>query len=142
MKIAIINGPNLNLTGKREPQWYGNTDFDAFLKLAGDKFPQAELHYFQSNIEGEIIDFIQKTGLDLAYSGIVLNAGAYAHTSIAIADAVSAVKTPVIGVHLSNIYKREAERHIDLLSAACIGNISGFGLSGYELAISYLLEKT
>ena len=93
-------------------------------------------------LRGEIIDFIQKTGLDPAFSGIILNAGAYAHTSIAIADAVSAVKTPVIGVHLSNIYKREAERHIDLLSAACIGNISGFGLSGYELAISYLLEKT
>ena len=141
MKIAIINGPNLNLTGKREPHWYGNTDFESFIKGLKEEFPKLELHYFQSNIEGEIIDEIQKIGRDSSFLGIVLNAGAYAHTSIAIADAVAAIPTPVIGVHISNIYRREPERHTDLLAAACIGNIGGFGLESYHLAVQYFLRK-
>ncbi len=141
MKITIINGPNLNLTGTRQPEWYGTTAFDEFIKAMAKKHAGVELDYFQSNIEGELIDRIQYAGQDEAVIGIVLNAGAYSHTSIAIADAVSAIKTPVIGVHLSNIYRRETERHTDLLSASCVGNISGLGLAGYEMALEFFKEK-
>lgn len=135
-KFGIINGPNLNLTGKREPEIYGNTTFDEYIEELKIKFNQTELYYFQSNIEGEIINKIHEWGNTL--DGIVLNAGAYSHTSIAIADSVKAVKSKVIGVHISNIYQRETERHTDLLLGACIGNISGLGLDGYKLALEYL----
>lgn len=140
MKIAIINGPNLNLTGKRETHWYGETDFGSFLQKASTIFPEVVLYYFQSNIEGEIINELHKIGADASFNGVLLNAGAYAHTSLAIADAVAAIKTPVLGIHLSNVYKREAERHTDLLTASCIGNIGGLGLAGYELGILYFLK--
>ncbi|MCC6721906.1 MAG: 3-dehydroquinate dehydratase [Bacteroidia bacterium] len=135
-KFGIINGPNLNLTGKREPEIYGNTTFDEYIEELKIKFNQTEIYYFQSNIEGEIINKIHEWGNTL--DGIVINAGAYSHTSIAIADSVKAVKSKVIGVHISNIYQRETERHTDLLLGACIGNISGLGLDGYKLALEYL----
>lgn len=138
-KTGIINGPNLNLTGKREPEIYGNKSFDELLADFKSIFGQhTEIHHYQSNIEGDIINKIQEWGFD--FDGIVLNAGAYSHTSIAIADAVKSIKTPVIGVHISNIYKRESERHTDLLLGACKGNISGLGMEGYKLAIEYLLK--
>ncbi len=139
-KIAIINGPNLNLLGKREPEIYGHTSFETYFKTLKNQFSgKAELVYFQSNIEGQLIDKIHEIGFE--YDGIVLNAGAYSHTSIALADAVKSVKTPIIGVHISNIYQRESERHTDLLQGACIGNISGLGLEGYRLAIEFFLEN-
>ena len=138
-KTGIINGPNLNLTGKREPEIYGNKTFDEMLAEFKSIFGnQTELHYFQSNIEGEIINKIHEWGN--TFDGIVLNAAAYSHSSIAIADAVRSVNSPVIGVHLSNIYKRENERHTDLLLGACRGNISGLGLTGYKLAVEFLLS--
>lgn len=138
MKIQIINGPNLNLLGLREPSVYGNTSFtDYFLKLQ-KRFSQVEFSYFQSNKEGELIDKIQEVGFD--YDGIVLNAGGYTHTSIAIADAIAAVKTPVVEVHISNVHKRESFRHHSFLSANCKGVILGFGLESYRLAVeSFLL---
>ena len=138
-KIAIINGPNLNLLGLREPEVYGSKTFERFfeeLKMEFDKI--TELHYFQSNVEGELIDKIQEWGFTLG--GIVLNAWAYSHTSIALADAVKAITSPVIGVHISNIYKRETERHTDLLQGACLGNISGLGLESYALALQFLIN--
>lgn len=139
-KTGIINGPNLNLTGKREPEIYGNQSFEQIIEELKTTFGiQTEILYFQSNIEGEIINKIHEWGFDFA--GIVLNAGAYSHTSIAIADAVKSIKTPVIGVHISNIYNRETERHTDMLLGACKGNISGLGTEGYKLAIEYILRK-
>lgn len=137
-KIAIINGPNLNLLGKREPEIYGENSFNTYFDALKDEFKlQAELCYYQSNVEGELINLIQDWGYKL--DGIILNAGAYSHTSIAIADAVKAVKCPVIGVHISNIYNRETERHTDLLLGACKGNISGLGLDCYKMALRYFL---
>lgn len=133
MKIAIINGPNLNLLGKREPEIYGNTSFDDFLNVLKKKYPTIELDYFQSNVEGEIINYLHKTGFN--YHGIIINAGAYTHTSIAIADAIAAIKTPVIEVHLSNVFAREDYRHVSYIGAKCKGSISGMGLKGYELAL-------
>ena len=139
-KIGIINGPNLNLLGKREPEIYGHTSFeDYFDKLKNQFKEMAELVYFQSNIEGELITKIQEWGFEL--DGILLNAGGYSHTSIAIADAVKSVKSTVIGIHISNIYNRETARHNDLLLGACKGNISGLGLEGYELGLRHLIEK-
>ncbi|MDL2290222.1 type II 3-dehydroquinate dehydratase [Paludibacteraceae bacterium OttesenSCG-928-F17] len=137
--ILIINGPNLNLLGKREPAVYGNQSFDSFFEELKNKYaPQIELHYFQSNVEGEIINKIHETGF--SYDGIILNAGAYTHTSIAIADAVRSITTPVIEVHISNIYARESYRHHSYLSPVCKGIICGFGLTSYKLAIdSFLL---
>ena len=137
MKIAIINGPNLNLLGKREIEIYGNATFDSYLKDLKKKFKNIEIDYFQSNVEGEIINKLHEFGFSL--DGIILNAGAYTHTSIAIADAVAAIKTPVIEVHLSNIFAREDHRHISYVGAKCVGSISGFGLKSYELAISHFL---
>ena len=138
-KIGIINGPNLNLTGKREPDIYGTKTFEELIaELKSEFASQMELQYFQSNIEGEIINKIHEWGS--GFCGIVLNAGAYSHTSIAIADAVRSIKTPVIGIHISNIYNRETERHTDLLLGACKGNISGLGLAGYKLAIEFLIN--
>ena len=137
-KIAIINGPNLNLLGKREPEIYGNHSFEEYFKELKEQFKDnAVLEYFQSNIEGELIDKIQEWGFEK--DGILLNAGGYSHTSIAIADAVKSIKTPVIGIHISNIYSREPARHHDLLMGASKGNISGLGLEGYRLAIDYFI---
>ncbi|NLO71127.1 MAG: type II 3-dehydroquinate dehydratase [Porphyromonadaceae bacterium] len=132
-RIIIINGPNLNLLGKREPTVYGEKDFETYFSELKEIFKNIELDYFQSNIEGEIIDKIHEVGF--SYDGIILNAGAYTHTSIAIADAVRGVTTPVVEVHISNVFKRENYRHHSYLSAVCRGCIVGFGLDSYRLAL-------
>ena len=137
-KIIIINGPNLNLLGKREPETYGNKTFDSYLKELVAEFPSMELNSFQSNVEGEIINKIQETGF--SFDGIVLNAGGYTHTSIAIADAVASVETPVIEVHISNVYAREEYRHQSLMAKNCKGVIAGFGLDSYKMAIRSFLK--
>ena len=133
MKIQIINGPNLNLLGTREPSVYGNLSFNEYLNELKTLFPDTQIDYFQSNIEGEIINKIQETGF--SYAGIILNAGGYTHTSVAIRDAISAVSTPVVEVHISNVYAREEFRHQSMISAVCVGVIAGFGLQSYRLAI-------
>ncbi len=138
MKIHIINGPNLNLLGKREPEVYGDRTFEAFFEALQNRYPQVALSYFQSNIEGEIIDSLQQEGFSA--NGIVLNAGAYTHTSIGIGDAIAAIDSPVIEVHISNIYARETYRHQSLLAGKCVGVISGLGLDSYRLAIEYFLN--
>ena len=138
MKIVIINGPNLNLLGKREPEKYGHTSFEDFLLVLKLRFPDIIFEYFQSNIEGEIINEIQRTGF--SYDGIILNAGGYTHTSVAITDAISSVKTAVIEVHITNIAAREDFRHISLIGKNCAGSISGFGLDSYRLAVDALIE--
>jgi len=140
MEITIINGPNLNLLGKREPEVYGTTSFEDYLERLRTIFPEIELHYFQSNIEGELIDKIQKAGFKDA--GIILNAGAYTHTSAAIGDAVAAVPAPVIEVHISNVYARESFRHKSFISPHSSGIIVGLGLDGYRLAIDYITGKS
>ncbi|HEV8512831.1 MAG TPA: type II 3-dehydroquinate dehydratase [Cyclobacteriaceae bacterium] len=139
MKIQIINGPNLNLLGKREPETYGSETFESYFEKLKSRFASASLNYFQSNVEGEIINQIHKVGFD--FDGIVLNAGAYTHTSIAIHDAIGGIKTPVVEVHISNIYAREEFRHKSLITSKCAGLITGFGLEGYAMAISYLINK-
>lgn len=139
MQLIIINGPNLNLLGKREPEIYGNTSFEESLEQLKKKFPMAAIDYFQSNIEGEIIDKLHEVGFN--YDGIILNAGAYTHTSIAIADAVAAIKTPVIEVHISNVYARENFRHHSYISKHCKGVIVGFGLKSYELAVDSFVKQ-
>lgn len=136
MKILIINGPNLNLLGKREPEIYGNRTFEQFLAELQTGFPQIEIDYFQSNHEGALIDRIHEAGFST--DGIILNAGAYTHTSIALADAIAAVPAPVIEVHISNVHQREPFRHHSYLSAKCVGSIVGLGLEGYRLAVKYL----
>lgn len=133
MKIIIINGPNLNLLGKREPEVYGNQTFEDYFESLKIKFPQIELHYFQSNIEGELIGKIQETGF--SYDGIVLNAAAYTHTSIGIGDAIKAITTPVVEVHISNTFARESFRHQSYISPNAKGIILGFGMKSYELAL-------
>jgi 3-dehydroquinate dehydratase II len=133
MKLIIINGPNLNLLGTRETKIYGSEKFETYLKRLRKLYPEIAIEYFQSNIEGEIIDAIQKVGF--LYDGIILNAGGYSHTSVSIADAIRAVKTPVIEVHISNIFSREPIRHISLISQYVKGSISGFGLNSYRLAV-------
>lgn len=140
MKIWIINGPNLNLLGLREPEIYGNKGFEPFLQAMREAFRDTEIGYYQSNIEGELVNMIQTVGFDPDCRGIVLNAAAYSHTSIAIADAVKAVPAPVVGVHISNVLSREKERHHDLLGAYCVGGVQGLGLFGYKAALMYLLE--
>jgi 3-dehydroquinate dehydratase-2 len=138
-KILVLNGPNLNLLGKREPEVYGTTTFESYFEtLQQDYFAKAELTYFQSNHEGDLIDKIHEVGF--SFNGIVLNAGAYTHTSIALADAISAVTTPVLEVHISNVHAREAYRHHSYLSGKCRGIIVGLGLKGYALAIDYFLD--
>ena len=137
MVIHIINGPNLNLVGRREPEVYGNRSLDQYLQGLIALFPQHTIDVFQSNIEGEIVDRLQQVGFDDC--GIVLNAGGYTHTSVAIADAVAAITAPVIEVHISNIYSREPFRHKSLLSPVCKGIIAGFGLDSYRLALDSLL---
>lgn len=139
MKIQIINGPNLNLLGKREPDVYGNLDFETFFKNLKAGFPNAELYYYQSNVEGELINKLHEVGF--SFDGIVLNAGAYTHTSIALHDAIAAIKTPVVEVHISNIYAREEFRHTSLITSKCAGLITGFGMEGYALALSWLLTR-
>lgn len=136
MKIIIINGPNLNLLGKREPEVYGHQTFEDYFKTLQEKFPQANLDYFQSNIEGELIDKIQQSGF--THDGIVLNAAAYTHTSVGIGDAVKAVPAPTIEVHISNTFSRESFRHESFISAYAKGIIIGFGLKSYELALHHL----
>lgn len=137
MKIIIINGPNLNLLGKREKNIYGDLSFEDFFKILLEKYPKVQLSHFQSNIEGELIDKIQEVGFD--HDGIILNAAAYTHTSVGIGDAVKAVETPVIEVHISNTFSREEFRHHSYISPAAKGVILGFGLQSYELALqSYL----
>src|SRR5476651_1687432 len=137
MKIQIINGPNLNLLGVREKSIYGNTDFETYLDGLRKRYTNLVIDYYQSNVEGEIINKLHEIGF--SYNGIVLNAGAYTHTSIAIADAIAAINTPVIEVHISNVYKREAFRHHSMLAASCVGVIAGFGLNSYRLALEHFL---
>lgn len=138
-KILIINGPNLNLLGKREPTIYGNNTFEDYLKQLREKYPQCEISYYQSNIEGELINKIHEVGF--SYDGIILNAGAYTHTSIALHDAIKAVTTPVIEVHISNVHAREPFRHVSMISAACKGVVIGFGLESYRLALESFIGK-
>ena len=139
MKIAIINGPNLNLLGVREPSIYGSEGFENYLKTLQEKYTDIEISYFQSNHEGAIIDELHRIGF--TYDGIVLNAGAYTHTSVAIADAISAITTPVVEVHISNVHKREEFRHHSMISRVCLGVIAGFGLDSYRLAIESLKKQ-
>lgn len=137
MKIAIINGPNLNLLGKREPGIYGNRSFEDFFENLKSRFVDVDLSYFQSNSEWEIIDQLHQTGFD--HDGILLNAGAYTHTSVAIRDAIAAISTEVIEIHISNVFARENFRHKTLIGPVCRGSISGLGLAGYQLGIAYFL---
>ena len=137
MKIQIINGPNLNLLGKREPDIYGNSSFEDYLIKLREKYPDVQIDYFQSNIEGEMINKMQEVGF--CYDGIVLNAGAYTHTSIALHDCIRSIIAPVIEVHISNVHKREEFRHHSMISSACHGVICGFGMDSYRLAVEGLL---
>jgi 3-dehydroquinate dehydratase-2 len=138
MQIEIINGPNLNLLGRREPEKYGHSSFEEYLLILKSRYPDVIFKYFQSNIEGEIINEIQKSGF--SYDGIILNAGGYTHTSVSITDAIAAVKTAVIEVHITNISAREGFRHTSLIGRNCAGSISGFGLDSYRLAVEALIE--
>ena len=138
-RIAIINGPNINLLGKREPEIYGAVSFDAFFTQLQEEYPTIQFLHFQSNIEGEIIDKLQEVGY--SYDGIILNAAAYTHTSVGIGDAVKAIETPVIEVHISNVWARESFRHTSLISAHAIGVIAGFGLQSYELAVVSFMDR-
>ena len=140
MKIMIVNGPNLNLLGTRETSIYGAQSFEQFFKSLRDRFQDLDLHYFQSNVEGEIINKLHETGF--SFDGIVLNAGAYTHTSVAIHDAIGAIKTPVIEVHISNVYGREEFRHKSLITSKCIGLLTGFGMEGYAMAINYFVTRS
>lgn len=138
MKIQIINGPNLNLLGKREPELYGGATFEDYLESLKKSFPDLSFSYYQSNIEGEIINSIHESGF--TYDGIILNPGGYTHTSVSIADAVASVKTPVVEVHITNVAAREEFRHKSLVGRYCAGSIIGFGLDGYRLAVEALIE--
>lgn len=139
MQIAIINGPNLNLLGKREPEIYGTQTFEDYLEILKTKFPEVSFQYFQSNVEGELIDEIQRAGFTV--DGIILNPGGYTHTSVAIGDAIAGITAPVIEVHISNIFSREDFRKLSHVSGKSVGVISGLGLKGYALAVAYLLDK-
>ena len=138
MKIQIINGPNLNLLGTREPGIYGSTAFDTFLESLRRSYPQVEIDCFQSNVEGELIDRMQQTGFSA--DGIVLNAGAYTHTSIALLDCIRSLKSPVIEVHISNVHSREPFRRTSMIAPACMGVICGFGLDSYRLAVEAIMH--
>lgn len=133
MKILLINGPNLNLLGKREKNIYGDLSFDGYFETLKNNYPQHELNYYQSNIEGEIVNKIHEFGFD--HDGIIINAGAYTHTSVAIRDAIAGVSTPVVEVHISNILTRESFRHKSIIGPVCVGSIMGFGLDSYRLGI-------
>lgn len=142
MKILIINGPNLNLLGVREPGIYGNSSFETYLTQLKERYPDIEFEYYQSNVEGLLIDKMQEAGF--SYDGIVLNAGAYTHTSLALQDCIRSLKSPVIEVHISNVHKREEFRHRSMISCACAGVICGFGLDSYRLAveaITYIIKN-
>ena len=139
MKIQIINGPNINLLGKREPSIYGSQSFEDYLEELKKRYSQVDFDYYQSNVEGEMINKIHEVGFE--YDGIVLNAGAYTHTSIALQDAIRAVTTPVIEVHISNVHQREEFRHKSMISCACVGVICGFGLDSYRLGVEAFLAK-
>lgn len=140
MKISIVNGPNLNLLGVREPDIYGSKTFEEFFSQLKNDFPEIDLEYFQSNVEGELINYLQQVGF--THDGIILNAGGYTHTSVAIADCIASIKTPVVEVHISNTAAREEYRQTSLLTAKCKGIISGFGLRSYELAVeSFMQDK-
>ena len=139
MKVQIINGPNINLLGKREPDIYGSRSFEDYLVELRQAYPDVEMDYYQSNCEGELIDKIQEVGFTV--DGIILNAGAYTHTSIALQDAIRAISSPVIEVHISNVHQREEFRHRSMISCACIGVICGFGLDSYRLAVEALLKR-
>lgn len=138
-KIMVMNGPNLNLLGQREPGIYGSSSMEHYLPLLRASFPDVEIDYFQSNIEGVLIDKLQEVGF--AYDGIVLNAGAYTHTSVALHDCIRAIKAPVVEVHISNVHQREEFRHHSMISAACRGVIAGFGLDSYRLGVSALVAE-
>jgi len=139
MKIAIINGPNLNLLGTREPGIYGAETFESYFKGLQEKFSEISFNYYQSNVEGELINELQRVGFD--YDGIIMNPGGYTHTSVAIGDAIASIKTPVIEVHISNVHAREDFRKISHVSAKAKGTICGLGLKGYDLAVRYFMEK-
>jgi 3-dehydroquinate dehydratase-2 len=138
MKIQIINGPNLNLLGLREPGIYGNQGFESYLEDLRLNFQNITIEYYQSNVEGELINKVHEVGF--TYDGVILNAGGYTHTSVALADAIAAIKTPVIEVHISNIYARESYRHVSLTGKNCKGVLTGFGMDGYRLAINSFLQ--
>lgn len=138
MKIAIINGPNLNLLGKRETDIYGNMPFEKYLDELKTVFPEVDFHYYQSNVEGELINELQRVGYE--FDGIVLNAAGYTHTSVAIGDAIAAIKTPVVEVHISNVHSREDFRKLSHVSGKCAGSIFGLGLKGYELAVRWIIS--
>lgn len=140
MRIAIINGPNLNLLGKRETDIYGNESFEVFLERFKYKYPDVQIAYYQSNIEGELVNFLQEEGFEA--DGIILNPAAYTHTSVAIGDAVAAIKTPVIEVHISNVHAREDFRKLSHVSGKAAGSIFGLGLKGYELALQWFINAT
>lgn len=135
MKIQIINGPNLNLLGRREPGVYGSQSFEEFFEQLKKRFPSVDFQYYQSNVEGELVNKLHEVGF--SYDGIILNAGAYTHTSVALHDAIGAIKTPVVEVHISNVYSREEFRHKSLITSKCVGIISGFGMESYALAAEY-----
>ena len=139
MNIAIINGPNLNLLGKREPGIYGSQSFEEYFETLKQQYPQVNLHYYQSNVEGELVNEIQRVGFE--YDGIIINPAAYTHTSVAIGDAIAAIKAPVVEVHISNVHAREEFRKLSHVSAKAAGSIFGLGLKGYELALQYLLSR-
>ncbi|MBQ2839262.1 MAG: type II 3-dehydroquinate dehydratase [Muribaculaceae bacterium] len=140
-RILIINGPNLNLLGVREPGIYGNNSMESYLETLRSQYPNYSIEYFQSNHEGEIIDMLHKVGFDESLAGIVLNAGAYTHTSLAIADAISAINVPVIEVHISNVHSREEVRHHSMISSVCRGVIAGFGMNSYRLGIEAIVAQ-
>jgi 3-dehydroquinate dehydratase-2 len=139
MKIAIINGPNLNLLGKRETNIYGDMSFEDYFSQLINIFPAVTFHYYQSNVEGELINELQRTGFE--YDGIILNPGGYTHTSVAIGDAIAAIKTPVIEVHISNVHAREDFRKLSHVSGKSVGSIFGLGLKGYELAVKWFVDR-
>jgi 3-dehydroquinate dehydratase II len=137
-RVLIINGPNLNLLGKREPEIYGNQDFESYLSVLMNVYKEIRLEYYQSNVEGELINKLHEVGF--SYDAIIFNPGGYSHTSVALADAVAAITTPVVEVHISNMYAREEIRHTSLTGAHCAGIITGFGLRGYEMALEYAID--
>jgi 3-dehydroquinate dehydratase-2 len=139
MKIQIINGPNLNLLGKRETSIYGDQSFEKFLETLKVRFPSFDLQYYQSNVEGELVNKLHEVGF--SFDGIILNAGAYTHTSVAIHDAIGGIKVPVVEVHISNVYAREEFRHKSLITSKCIGMMTGFGTEGYALALEYFKNR-
>ena len=136
-QILVLNGPNLNLLGKREPGIYGNDSMESVFAALQERFPEVQLDYYQSNVEGELINKLHEVGF--SYDGIVFNAGAYTHTSVALHDAIKAINTPVVEVHISNVYQRETYRHTSLITGACVGVIGGFGMDSYRLAIEAIL---